>query len=68
MVEMGDTPVLKLPVQNLIDSSNYGLYCPPNNGRAGKFLAEERVLGDYALSGPVASLEVRELRRLGRLG
>lgn len=44
--------------QNLTDAGNYGLYLPPCNGRAGKFLAEERVLSDYALSGSVASLEV----------
>jgi hypothetical protein len=37
---------------------NYGLYLPPANGRAGKFLLEERLLDDYGLSGPVAQLEV----------
>lgn len=50
--------------QDLTDAINYGLYLPPQNGRAGKFLAEERLLGDYSLPGPVASLEFKYKRRI----
>ena len=37
---------------------NYGLYMPPMNGRAGKFLDEERLLREYPLHGPIGFLEV----------
>jgi hypothetical protein len=46
-------------LQELKESFNYGLFCPPVNGKAGKFLDEERRLGDYPFSGPVGYLEVR---------
>ena len=46
-------------LQDLQDPNNYGLYQPPDNGRAGKFLLEERLIDDYALRGPVAQLQVR---------
>ncbi|KAI5727068.1 hypothetical protein M8J76_013617 [Diaphorina citri] len=36
---------------------NYGLFYPPANGKAGKFLDEERRLGDYPFNGPVGYLE-----------
>lgn len=55
-------------MQGLPDAINYGMYLPPENGRAGKFLVEERLLGDYPLHGPVAHLEVREYCCLRRLG
>jgi SH3 and multiple ankyrin repeat domains protein len=42
----------------LKESFNYGLFCPPSNGKAGKFLDEERRLGDYPFNGPVGYLEV----------
>lgn len=45
-------------IQDLKESFNYGLFCPPSNGKAGKFLDEERRLGDYPFSGPVGYLEV----------
>lgn len=45
--------------QELKESFNYGLFCPPVNGKAGKFLDEERRLGDYPFNGPVGYLEVR---------
>lgn len=45
--------------QELRESFNYGLFCPPQNGRAGKFLDEERPLGDYPLTSPIGYLEVR---------
>ena len=44
--------------QNLQDGLNYGLYCLPANGRAGKFLDEERQLEEYPLPGPIGVLEV----------
>jgi len=44
--------------QDLQDGLNYGLFCPPDNGRAGKFMDEERLLTDYALPGPIGYLEV----------
>jgi SH3/ankyrin repeat-containing protein len=31
---------------------------PPMNGRAGKFLDEERFLSEYPLQGPIGFLEV----------
>lgn len=45
-------------IQDLKDGLNYGLYCPPINGRAGKFLDEERLLQDYPLPGAIGFLEV----------
>lgn len=52
--------------QDLKESFNYGLFCPPSNGKAGKFLDEERRLGDYPFSGPVGYLEVSVYLELGR--
>lgn len=49
-------------LQELKESFNYGLFCPPVNGKAGKFLDEERRLGDYPFNGPVGYLEVRRAR------
>lgn len=46
------------------ESFNYGLFCPAQNGRAGKFLDEERRLGDYPFSGPVGYLELKYKRRV----
>lgn len=46
-------------LQELKESFNYGLFCPPVNGKAGKFLDEERRLGDYPFNGPVGYLEVK---------
>lgn len=45
-------------LQELKESFNYGLFCPPLNGRAGKFLDEERRLGDYPFNGPIGYFEV----------
>lgn len=47
-----------LLLQELKESFNYGLFAPPSNGKAGKFLDEERRLGDYPFNGPVGYLEV----------
>jgi len=52
--------------QDLHDGLNYGLFCPPDNGRAGKFMDEERLLTDYPLPGPIGYLEVT-LWRLYRI-
>eukprot|EP00051_Salpingoeca_urceolata_P011584 m.143926 g.143926 ORF g.143926 m.143926 type:complete len:1354 (-) comp17177_c1_seq1:132-4193(-) len=56
--------VLERLAKNLVDAVNYGLYLPPAGGRAGKFLNEERMLGDYALTGPVGYLEFKYKRRV----
>lgn len=50
--------------QELKESFNYGLFCPPSNGKAGKFLDEERRLGDYPFNGPVGYLEVSHFHTL----
>ena len=52
------------PLQELVDGLNFGLYLPPCNGRAGKFLDESRYLREYPLSGPVAYLEVSSKRTI----
>lgn len=36
------------------DPLNYGFYLPPEGGRAGKFMDEERPLEDYKLHGKAA--------------
>lgn len=51
--------ILSMLGQDLHDAWNYGLFQPPTNGRAGKFLQEERPLKEYPFSGPVGFLEVR---------
>ncbi|KAK5643243.1 hypothetical protein RI129_007088 [Pyrocoelia pectoralis] len=53
--------------RELKESFNYGLFCPPENGRAGKFLDEERRLGDYPFSGPVGHLELKYKRRVYKM-
>ena len=52
--------VLLLSSKELKESFNYGLFYPPCNGRAGKFLDEERPLSDYPFNGPGGYLEVRD--------
>ena len=47
--------------QDLRDPLNYGLYLLPSNGRAGKFLEEERLLSEYPIQGPIGFLEVSYL-------
>lgn len=48
--------------QSLSDVLNYGLFQPAFNGRAGKFLDEERLLKEYPLPPitPIPYLEVKE--------
>ena len=50
--------ILAAFAKDLRDALNYGLYLPPINGRAGKFLDEERFLKEYPLQGPIGFLEV----------
>ncbi|KAF9815168.1 hypothetical protein SFRURICE_006732, partial [Spodoptera frugiperda] len=57
--------ILKSP--ELKESFNYGLFCPPVNGKAGKFLDEERRLGDYPFNGPVGYLELKYKRRVYKM-
>ena len=45
-------------LQELEDSFNYGLFQPPLNGRAGKFLDEERRLAEYPFQASLGHLEV----------
>eukprot|EP00049_Salpingoeca_infusionum_P015631 m.305885 g.305885 ORF g.305885 m.305885 type:complete len:949 (-) comp15912_c3_seq1:313-3159(-) len=56
--------VLDRLAKGLKDAINYGLYQPPKNGRAGKFLDENRLIGQYGLAGPVAELEFKLKRRV----
>ncbi|XP_060530201.1 SH3 and multiple ankyrin repeat domains protein 3 isoform X2 [Cylas formicarius] len=53
--------------KELKESFNYGLFCPPENGRAGKFLDEERRLRDYPFNGPVGYLELKYKRRVYKM-
>ncbi|XP_063927953.1 protein shank isoform X4 [Zophobas morio] len=53
--------------RELKESFNYGLFCPPENGKAGKFLDEERRLGDYPFNGPVGYLELKYKRRVYKM-
>lgn len=53
--------------KELKESFNYGLYCPPVNGKAGKFLDEERPIADYPLTDAVAYLELRYKRRVYKM-
>nr|XP_027226662.1 protein shank-like isoform X2 [Penaeus vannamei] len=53
--------------KELRESFNYGLFCPPQNGRAGKFLDEERPLGDYPLTAPIGYLELKYKRRVYKM-
>lgn len=54
--------VLVTLTQSLSDVLNYGLFQPAFNGRAGKFLDEERLLKEYPLPPitPIPYLEVKE--------
>nr|XP_006818386.1 PREDICTED: SH3 and multiple ankyrin repeat domains protein 1-like [Saccoglossus kowalevskii] len=56
--------VLSTLAKELKDGNNYGFYSLPENGRAGKFLEEERPLRDYPLSSPIGYLEFKYKRRV----
>ncbi|XP_011503554.1 PREDICTED: uncharacterized protein LOC105366721 [Ceratosolen solmsi marchali] len=53
--------------RELKESFNYGLFYPPVNGKAGKFLDEERRLGDYPFNGSVGYLELKYKRRVYKM-
>eukprot|EP00090_Calanus_glacialis_P037365 TRINITY_DN6425_c0_g1_i1.p1 TRINITY_DN6425_c0_g1~~TRINITY_DN6425_c0_g1_i1.p1 ORF type:complete len:1871 (+),score=328.76 TRINITY_DN6425_c0_g1_i1:592-6204(+) len=53
--------------KELEDSFNYGLFQPPLNGRAGKFLDEERRLAEYPFQGSVGHLELKFKRRVYKM-
>ena len=44
--------------QELRDPLNYGMYLPPVDGKAGKFMEEQRTLSEYPIQGPIGFLEV----------
>ncbi|GBN92221.1 Protein shank [Araneus ventricosus] len=46
--------------KELKEGFNYGLFCPPVNGRAGKFLDEERPLADYPFTDNSAYVEAHQ--------
>lgn len=52
------THVYFSPLQEIKESFNYGLFLPPINGKAGKFLDENRPLGDYPFHASVGYVEV----------
>lgn len=49
------------------ESFNYGLFCPPINGKAGKFLDEQRPLADYPFHSSVGYVELRYKRRVYKM-
>lgn len=53
--------------KELKESFNYGLFCPPVNGKAGKFLDEERPLADYPFPESEGYLELRYKRRIYKM-
>ena len=55
---MKNNILLIFPLQELQESFNYGLFLPPLNGKAGKFLDEERLLSEYPMAEPIGYLEV----------
>ncbi|XP_070579690.1 SH3 and multiple ankyrin repeat domains protein 2-like [Ptychodera flava] len=58
--------VLTTLAKELHDGNNYGFYSPPENGKAGKFLEEERPLREYPLQGTIPFLEFKYKRRVYR--
>ncbi|XP_074657452.1 uncharacterized protein LOC141910635 isoform X2 [Tubulanus polymorphus] len=59
--------ILATLAKDLKDGLNYGLYCPPMNGKAGKFLDEERILSEYPLQEPIGFLEFKYKRKVYRV-
>lgn len=53
--------------KELEESFNYGLFLPPSNGKAGKFLDEERRLCEYPFPGPIGYLELKYKRRVYKM-
>merc|ERR1719336_3605738 len=59
--------ILAAMPKELEDSFNYGLFQPPLNGRAGKFLDEERRLAEYPFQASVGQLELKFKRRVYKM-
>ncbi|XP_043229025.1 SH3 and multiple ankyrin repeat domains protein 3-like isoform X1 [Amphibalanus amphitrite] len=53
--------------KELKESFNYGLFYPPQNGKAGKFLDEARPIADYPFAEPVGCLELKYKRRVYKM-
>ncbi|XP_055926710.1 SH3 and multiple ankyrin repeat domains protein 2-like isoform X2 [Argiope bruennichi] len=53
--------------KELKESFNYGIFCPPINGKAGKFLDEQRPLADYPFHSSVGYVELRYKRRVYKM-
>ncbi|GFQ67360.1 protein shank, partial [Trichonephila clavata] len=53
--------------KELKENFNYGIFCPPINGKAGKFLDEQRPLADYPFYGSVGYVELRYKRRVYKM-
>ncbi|KAJ1346493.1 hypothetical protein KIN20_001288 [Parelaphostrongylus tenuis] len=53
--------------QPLPQAFNYGLFLPPCDGRAGKFLLEDRVVRDYPFHDCVAYLELKYKKRVYKM-
>ncbi|XP_050325020.1 protein shank isoform X3 [Bactrocera neohumeralis] len=64
---LSSLPKVAFWFKELKESFNYGLFSPPSNGKAGKFLDEERRLGDYPFNGPVGYLELKYKRRVYKM-
>lgn len=50
--------LLSFVLQELKQSFNYGLFCPPTGAKCGKFLDENKALNEYPFSDYVGYLEV----------
>ncbi|XP_054708960.1 SH3 and multiple ankyrin repeat domains protein 3-like [Uloborus diversus] len=58
--------IVSLP-KELKESFNYGIFCPPINGKAGKFLDEQRPLADYPFHTSIGYVELRYKRRVYKM-
>ncbi|CAL1532674.1 unnamed protein product, partial [Lymnaea stagnalis] len=59
--------VLTAFAKDLRDPLNYGMYLPPANGKAGKFMEEERLLNEYPIQGPIGFLEFKYKKRVYKM-
>ncbi|CAG5122612.1 unnamed protein product, partial [Candidula unifasciata] len=59
--------ILTAFAKDLKDALNYGLFLPPANGRAGKFMEEQRTLSEYPIQGPIGFLEFKYKSRIYKL-
>ncbi|BFZ25284.1 hypothetical protein BsWGS_28323 [Bradybaena similaris] len=59
--------ILTTFAKDLKDALNYGLFLPPANGRAGKFMEEQRTLSEYPIQGPIGFLEFKYKVRIYKL-